>query len=348
MRNLALMVLCVAFLMSLVGLVSAEVEVLGVESYSGIDAEWGFSASRDGSQFTYVDRVLLRSRDVICQLYLVEARTGSKRHVYSAWHIGNFTWVGRDDFYFAAWDTVDLVDRVKHYKDGVLSTVVEGGQYSLSPDGKRIIYRANYTYSERNARIYVANIDGSEPRLLTLGHDPSWLRGDLIALTCAEYDSVKNRWTGSVELYDLKGYRVGTLGCGSVPQASPDKRYLAFHYGCGGSIAPHLAVVDAEDSSLAVRVLVETRAGWYPVDFSWAPTSDALVFNADSLSDVSEGESCYTNLCVVDLEGNLVDVTPRVRGVFEFAPVWTEAGILFRRGGGNIPPGQLKLQVVNK
>jgi len=107
----------------------------------------------------------------------------------------------------------------------VVATVTEGCRfYSLSPDGKRIVYRASYTYSERNARIYIANIDCSDPRLLTRGHDPNWLKGNLIALTCAEYDSVKNRWAGLVELYDLEGHRVKTLGCGSVPQASPNKR----------------------------------------------------------------------------------------------------------------------------
>jgi len=330
--------------------VIAGIQVLSEEVYSDKGPEWGFSASPDGSQFTYVDRVMLRSRDVICQLYLVEAKTGSKRHVYSAWDIESFTWLGRDEFYFAVCDTADLVDRIKHYRDGVVATVTEGCRfYSLSPDGKRIVYRASYTYSERNARIYIANIDGSNPRLLTRGHDPNWLRGDLIALTCAEYDSVKNRWAGLVMLYDLEGHRVKTLGCGSVPQASPNKRYLAFDYGCVDSISQDLAVVDVEDSSLAVRVLVEARRSWYPVYLrSWAPTSDALVFMGDSLSDVSEGESWGTNLMVVDLRGNLVELTPGVRGISDYGPVWTEGGILFRRDGGNVPSRHLRLRVVRK
>jgi len=327
--------------------VIAGIEVVSEELYSDTGTRWGFSASPDGSQFTYVDRVMLRSRDVICQLYLVEAETGSRRYVYSAWHIDHFTWLGRDDFYFAAWDTTDLVDRVKHYKDGVIFTMVEGSQYSLSPDGRRIVYRASYTHSERNARIYIANIDGSDPRLLTRGHSPNWLKGDVIALECVEGDSVTNHWDQLMVLYDLEGHRVKTLGCGSVPQASPNKRYLAFDYGCNNPF-PQLAVVDVKDSSLAVRVLVEARSSWYPVDFSWAPTSDALVFNADSLLDVSEGEESHVNLVVVDLKGNLVELTPRVRGVFDDAPVWTEGGILFRRGGGETPMRYVRLRVVTK
>jgi hypothetical protein len=339
----------ILFLVLLFGFSSpaiAGIQVLSEEAYSDKAPEWGFSAPPDGSQFTYVDRVMLRSRDVICKLYLVEAKTGSRSHVYSAWHIDHFTWLGRDDFYFAAWDTTDLVDRVKHYKDGVIFTVVEGSQYSLSPDGNKIVYRASYTYSERNARIYVANIDGSDPRLLTRGHDPNWLKGNLIALECVEGDSVTNQWDQLMVLHDLEGHRVKTLGCGSVPQASPNKRYLAFDYGCADSIPQHLAVVDVEDTSLAVRVLVEARSSWYPAAFSWAPTSDALVFMADSLSDVSEGESWGRNLMAVDLKGNLVELTPGVRGTSDAAPVWTESGILFRRDGGNLPSRHIRLRVI--
>jgi Tol biopolymer transport system component len=292
---------------------------------------------------------MLRSRDVICQLYLVEAKTGSKRYVYSAWDIESFTWLGRDEFYFAVCDTADLVDRIKHYRDGVVATVTEGCRfYSLSPDGKRIVYRASYTYSERNARIYIANIDGSDPRLLTRGHSPNWLKGDLIALECIERDSVRGRSDQLMVLYDLEGHRVKTLGCGIIPQASPNKRYLAFDYGCADSISQDLAVVDVEDSSLAVRVLVKARSSWYPADFSWAPTSDALVFMADSLSDVSEGESWGRNLMMVDLKGNLVELTSGVRGISDYGPVWTEGGILFRRDGGNVPSRHLRLRVVRK
>jgi len=331
--------------------VLAGIQVLSEEMYSDKGSEWGFSASPDGSQFTYVDRVMLRSRDVICQLYLVEAKTGSKRYVYSAWDIDSdsFTWLGRDDFYFAVRDTADLVDRIKHYKDGVVATVTEGCRfYSLSPDGKRIVYRASYTYSERNARIYIANIDGSDSRLLTRGHSPNWLKGDVIALTFNDWHPETGRPAAFMKLYDTDGKVLKVLGCGSVPQVSPNKRYLAFDYGCVDSIPQHLAVVDVEDTSLAVRVLVEARSSWYPVDFSWAPTSDALVFSADSLYDVSEGYISYVNLCVVDLEGNLVELTPRVRGVFDDTPVWTEGGILFRRVGGNVPGRHLRLRVVRK
>jgi len=342
----------IVFLVVLFGFSSpviAGIEVVSEELYSDTGTRWGFSASPDGSQFTYVDRVMLRSRDVICKLYLVEAKTGDKRHVYSAWDIESFKWLGRNEFYFAVRDTADLVDRIKHYKDGVVATVTEGCRfYSLSPDGKRIVYRASYTYSERNARIYIANIDGSEQRLLTRGHDPVWLKGDLIALECIERDSVRGRSDQLMVLYDLEGHRVKTLGCGLVPQASPNKRYLAFDYGCVDSIPQDLAVVDVEDSSLAVRVLAKARPSWYPVDFSWAPTSDALVFMADSLSDVSDGESWGRNLMMVDLKGNLVELTPGVRGISDYGPVWTEGGILFRRDGGNVPSRHLRLRVVTK
>ena len=332
--------------------VIAGIEVLSEEVYSDLGSEWGFSASPDGSQFTYVDRVLLRSRDVMCKLYVVEAKTGSRRHVYSAWDIESLKWLGQDEFYFAVRDTADLVDRIKHYKDGVVATVTEGCRfYSLSPDGKRIVYRASYTHNERNARIYIANIDGSEQRLLTRGHDPNWLKGDLIALECIEPDSVTGRWGQLMVLYDLEGHRVKTLGCGLVPQASPDKRYLAFDYRPVDSNPPDMAVVDVEDSVLAVRVLVKARRNWYPEDFSWAPTSDALVFvrnTADSLEDASQVCCSHANLCVVDLEANLVELTPGVRGVFEDTPVWTEGGILFRREGGNAPMRHLRLRVVKK
>ena len=344
----------ILFLVLLFGFSSpviAGIQVLSEEVYSDTGTRWGFSASPDGSQFTYVDRVLLRSRDVMCELYLVEARTGSRRHVYSAWDVDSdsFTWLGRGDFYFAVRDTADLVDRIKHYKDGVVATVTEACRfYSLSPDGKKIVYRASYTYSERNARIYIANIDGSDPKLLTRGHSPNWLKGDVIALTFNDWHPETGRPAAFMKLYDTDGNVLKVLGCGSVPQASPNKRYLAFRYGCGDSIAPHLAVVDVEDSSLAVRVLVEARRSWYPVDFSWAPTSDALVFNADSLLDVSEGEESHVNLMVVDLKGNLVELTPGVRGVSDDAPVWTEGGILFRRVGGNVPGRHLRLRVVTK
>jgi len=328
--------------------VIAGIEVMSEELYSDTGTRWGFSASPDGSQFTYVDRVMLRSRDVICQLYLVEAKTGSRRHVYSAWDIERFMWMGPDDFYFVVCDTADSVDRVKHYKASVVATVVEGGQYSFSPDGKRIVYRAKYTYSEIDPRIYVSRIDGSESRLFGRGHDPVWLKGDVIALNVFDRDPGTGKLGGVIKLFDLGGKVLKVLGCGSVPQASPNKRYLAFRSGRGDSIAPHLAVVDIEDSSLAVRVLVEARLSWYPVDFSWAPTSDALVFNADSLLDVSEGEESHVNLMVVDLEGNLVELTRGVRGVSDDAPVWTEGGILFRRGGGETPMRYVRLRVVTK
>jgi Tol biopolymer transport system component len=331
--------------------VIAGIQVLSEEVYSDKGSEWGFSSSPDGSQFTYVDRVLLRSRDVICQLYLVEAKTGSKRYVYSAWDIdsGSFTWLGRDDFYFAVRDTADLVSRIEHYKDGVVLTVVEGCRfYSLSPDGKKIVYRANYTYSERNARIYTANIDGSDPRLLTRGHDPNWLKGDLIALTRAEYDSVNNHWEGMVELYDLEGHRVRILGSGLVPQASPNRRYLAFDAHSKGSYSHDLVVVDVQDPEFEVRTLVKGRPSLLLGDFSWAPTSDALVFRTDSLYDISEGYISYTNLWAADLNGNLAELTPGVRGVFDHGPVWTESGILFRREGGGESPRQLRLRIVRK
>ena len=329
--------------------VIASIQVLSEEVYSDKGPEWGFSASPDGSQFTYVDRVLLRSRDVMCKLYVVEAKTGSRRHVYSAWDILRFMWVGRDEFYFVVRDTSDLVFRIKRYKEGLVGTVGEGSQYSLSPDGKRIVYRANYTYSEIDPRIYISRIDGSDPRLFAHGHDPVWLKGDVIALNVLDRDPVTGKLGGVIKLFDLDGKVLKVLGCGSVPQASPNKRYLAFDYGCVDSIPQHLAVVDVEDSSLSVQVLVEARRSWYPVYLrSWAPTSDALVFMADSLSDVSEGESWGRNLMVVDLKGNLVELTPGVRGISDYGPVWIEGGILFRRDGGNVPSRHLRLRVVRK
>jgi hypothetical protein len=42
----------------------------------------------------------------------------------------------------------------------------------------------------------------------------------------------------------------------------------------------------------------------------------------------------------VDLKGNLVELTPGVRGVFKDTPVWTE--------GGGESPRHLKLRVVRK
>jgi len=50
----------------------------------------------------------------------------------------------------------------------------------------------------------------------------------------------------------------------------------------------------------------------------------------------------------MDLEADLVELTPEVRGVFDDAPVWTEGGILSRREEGGESPRQLRLRVVRK
>jgi len=320
-----------------VSLAAGGVEVVSEEVYSNVDAEWGFSASPDASQFTYVDRVMLRSRDVMDHLYVVDAATGAKREVYRAWNLGRFAWIGRNEFYFAVQDTSDLLSRVKHYKDGVVSTVAEGSQFSLSPDGGRIVYRANYGFSERNARIYVANLDGSEQRLLARGHDPVWLKGDVIALNVIENNPDMGGWGGFLKFYRLDGSLIKNLGCSVIPRPSPDRRYLAFDSSCKGDYIKRISVVDVEDPDLKVRVLVEGRPSWVPVDHAWSPGSDALMFEADSLCNVSEGYVEYTSLWVVDLDGNLTELTPGSRDVFRADAVWTEKGILYKRVGGNLP-----------
>jgi Tol biopolymer transport system component len=110
----------------------------------------------------------------------------------------------------------------------VLTTGPSAEQGSYSPDGQRILYeqrKAAAPNDIQRSHIVVANGDGTAPRVVASGTDPSWSPAGATILFKTFDEATKELWVATVH---PDGSAFHRLAPGVHPQWSPDGHFIAF------------------------------------------------------------------------------------------------------------------------
>ena len=108
-----------------------------------------------------------------------------------------------------------------------IATARHAEQGSFSPDGKAIVFEQRDATHEnvRESQIVVAHPDGSAPRVVATGTDPSWSRDGQLILFKSSDPKSERLWIATVS---PDGKRLTRLGPGVHPSWSPDGARIAF------------------------------------------------------------------------------------------------------------------------
>ncbi len=110
----------------------------------------------------------------------------------------------------------------------VLTTGPSAEQGSYSPDGQRIVYEQRTAAAPNDiqrSNIVVANADGTAPRVVASGTDPSWSPAGTSILFKTFDEATKELWVATVR---PDRALVRRLAPGVHPQWSPDGHSIAF------------------------------------------------------------------------------------------------------------------------
>jgi Tol biopolymer transport system component len=110
----------------------------------------------------------------------------------------------------------------------VLTTGPHAEQASFAPDGQRIVYEQRSTAAPddvRRSNVVLAAADGSYPRIISPGTDPSWSPDGRSLVFKVWSESDQQLWI-AVALVD--GWPIRRLSPGVHPHWSPDGRRIAF------------------------------------------------------------------------------------------------------------------------
>jgi Tol biopolymer transport system component len=115
----------------------------------------------------------------------------------------------------------------------VLTTGPDAEQASFSPSGKHLVYeQRSPTVPDDIARsnVIVANADGSEPRILASGTDPSWSPDGIAVLFKSWVEDAAATFGGRlwIATASLDGKTIRRLAPGVHPHWSPDGRRITY------------------------------------------------------------------------------------------------------------------------
>jgi TolB protein len=108
-----------------------------------------------------------------------------------------------------------------------IATARHAEQGSFSPDGRWIVFEQRDAMHEQIAtsQIVVARPDGSEPKVVAIGTDPSWARDGLLILFKSWDPKLEKNWISTVSPAGLGARR---LALGVHPSWSPDGSSIAY------------------------------------------------------------------------------------------------------------------------
>jgi Tol biopolymer transport system component len=108
-----------------------------------------------------------------------------------------------------------------------VATARHAEQGSFSPDGKSIVFEQRSTMHDDvpHSQIVVSRPDGSEPKVVAVGTDPSWSKDGSLILFKAPDDKTNKLWISTVA---PNGAGERRLAVGVHMQYSPDGRRIAF------------------------------------------------------------------------------------------------------------------------
>ncbi|KPJ63504.1 hypothetical protein AMJ44_14395 [candidate division WOR-1 bacterium DG_54_3] len=189
---------------------------------------------------------------------------------------------------------------------------------SWSSDGRQIVYCERPVGKVRSSdiRIYIANADGSSPRYLTNGVDPTWSpKGDKILFMRSEYNPTTKRWGSPTRLINPDGTGERELKNGvAEPKWSPDGSKLC------GFCKVGLRVIDvAEGKTIDITI---GGNGRFPDEFCWSPDGSKIVFEETELSDPSEGIIGDEDIWVVNADGTGLNNLTDTDDIWESNPAW--------------------------
>ena len=154
--------------------------------------------------------------------------------------------------------------------------------------------------TEKPEQIWVAATDGSHPKLLTEGKDPTVSPDGRYVAYASE---------GKVLVVPTAGGAATTIARGAYPGWAPNSRFLAY-YGAAG-----LVVVDVETGKQVTTISRDGKE--WPDGFAFSPDSQRIAY------------TIHYDLYVVHTQGGPpIQLTDDHKSV---APVWGEAGIAFNR-----------------
>jgi Tol biopolymer transport system component len=115
----------------------------------------------------------------------------------------------------------------------VLTSGAHAEQASFSPSGRQIVYeqrRAGAPDDIARSNVVVANADGSEPRIVSSGTDPSWSPdgATLLFKTWVETEGARNGGELWIATASPDGKNVTRLVPGVHPHWSPDGRRIVY------------------------------------------------------------------------------------------------------------------------
>ena len=190
---------------------------------------------------------------------------------------------------------------------------------SPSPDGKQVVFSADFSSPDSQLRLWIANIDGSGLRQLMtntyakIDEEPSWSpAGNTIAFS--SFDGTNsNIWTVAAD-----GSRLVQLTSGSLnnhfPVWSPDGQKIAFISDRGGSSDIWIMNADGTGQSRLTTLVGEEN---HP---SFSPDGSAIVF--------SETHQNNASLMVINVDGT--GLRSLTNNLFrDWNPSWGVNGIVF-------------------
>ncbi len=241
--------------------------------------------------------------------------------------------------------TVDVPIGVEFFEIAVWSELTNSVEYLAvgsvpvwSPDGTRIAFVSNHNYADTSGGGQAASRD--EPGLYTMAADGSDVRH--LAPADSSIHSFPPRWSpDGRRLAFVRGagtpgqavYTVGADGsdlkritpAASLPSWSPDGERLALALPDGEEVALYTIAADGSDARRLTSVEGWQRQGWNDGRYEPDPTVAWIETVAWSPDGSKILYTCLRAVCVVDLDGNPVGMSPEDSGDAH-GPAWSPDG----------------------